>query len=439
MAAAMRARRVCSDCKITVIEHTGRISIANCIIPAYLADDVEDINELQLLSPQTAISEHRIDVFTHHKAQNIQPSKRALSVENLETSQVLEITYDRLILSTGASPILLDVPNNNTEGVFKLRNLHDALEFRNFLERRKPESITVIGTGSIAQTCAAALHKRGMEITMIGIEKTLMPDLHPLLSERIIRTLEMNNINVYTDDIITNLKASLDASVQAVVTDKRTINCDCILFTVGVKPNVDLARSASINLGKTGAIKVDRRLTTSRSGIYACGDCAETHHIITNKPIYYPSATTAARQGRAAGENAVGGNSINDTGTLTSSIWRCFDLIVGRAGLSNRQAADAGFYYKTTLVQALSKPTQFGGDYIDIIIVSDSESGRLLGVQIAGMDGVHARLNAFVGAITAKMTLHDIEALDFPYSPEISNLRDPMNIAGRIGQKNQDR
>lgn len=434
MAAALRARRNRPDIDITVVEKSDRISIANCSIPAYLEGLIESIDSLQVISPEEAFAQHRVDVLTGHQALEIHPTKHLLAVENLSTGQSFELPYHRLILSTGADPIRPDWPNVGAKGIFTLRNLDDAQSLRNFIERKKPAKFIVIGTGTIAQSCAAALRRHGLDVLMIGNSSGLMEDLEEPIAKRIHDTLVENDISEYYTDNLSGFKVSLEYEVTSVLEGSKSFPCQGVLLAMGVKPNVNLVKKTDISIGHSGAIRVDRHLMTSRQRIYACGDCAETVNRLTNRPIYWPLATTAARQGRQAGESACGGRGY-DPGTFAVRLWTCFDLHIGRIGLSGIEAEENGFRANTTYVRAASKPSAFGGDELDLVLITDRKDDRLIGAQVAGREGVHARFNTLAAAIAGRLTLRDLENLDLGYTPRISNLWDPVQIGGRLGSK----
>lgn len=434
MAAALRARRRRPDSDITVIERSSRISIANCSIPDFLGGGIEDVAALQLLTPSDAETRHHLQIFTNHKALKIEPVRRRLLIENLKTRQQFDLPYDTLILSTGADPVRPRWQNHKARGIFTLRNLDDAENLRRFIERRKPDKFVIIGTGAIAQECASSLARYPMKIQMIGLPGGLMTDIETSLSQAIEETLKLHNIYVYYTDNLSGFKVSLNNEVSGVIDGNRVIPCQGVLLGMGVTPNVDLAASAGIALGRTGAIRVNRRLLTSRSRVYACGDCAETFNRITKKPVFWPLATTAARQGRQAGENASGGNGY-DPGTYLTRLWTCFDLQIGRTGLSSSQAEAIGIKAHITEVTAPSKSPLAGGRDLRLFIISDAANGRIIGSQVVGSEGVAARLNMLVTAISGKMTLRDLEHLDLGYMPNLTPLWDPVQIAGRLGGK----
>lgn len=434
MAAALRARRRRPDLDITVVESGDYLACANCSIPAYLDGRLESLDSLQNLTPAQASQEHRLNILIRHQALEIDPRRHSLKVRNRDTDQEFTLPYGRLILATGARPIVPPIPNAAARGIFTLRHLDDARALRHFLDSRKPRRFAIMGTGTIAQVCAAALRSYGLEVTFIGQGNSLMADLEGPISERIHETLQANGITVYYADNILSFKVSLENEVQAVELPGKLLECDGVLLALGVQPNTDLARSADLALGINAAIRVDRHLMTSRQYIYACGDCAHTTLRLNHKPFYWPLATTANRQGRQAAENASGGQG-EDVGTLAARLWRCFDLQIGRIGLSVAQANAAGFKPQLTTIKAPTKAKIYGGDALDLVLIHNQPDGRILGAQMASLEGVQARLNSIAAAITGRLTLRDLEDLDFAYTPEISALRDPLQIAARQGRK----
>jgi len=434
MAAALRARRRRPDLDITVVESGPYLACANCSIPAYLDGRLESIESLQNLTPEQATQEHRLNVLIRHLALEIDPRRHALKVRNLDTDQEFSLPYHRLILATGARPIIPPIPNVRARGIFTLRHLQDAQALRHYLETRQPRHFVVVGTGTIAQVCAASLRSYGMEVMFIGQDQALMADLEKPINERIYETLLANRITVYFADNIISVKVSIENEVQGLELPGRQLICDGILFALGVQPNTSLAQTADLDLGISGAIRVDRHLVTSRQAIYACGDCAHTTLRINHKPFYWPLAATANRQGRQAGENASGGQG-EDAGTLAARIWRCFDLQIGRIGLSPFQAIEAGFKPKMISIKAPSRAKFYGGEQLDLILIYDQQDGRILGAQMASLEGILARMNAVAAAIIGRLTLKDLEDLDFAYTPELSALRDPLQIAARQGRK----
>lgn len=434
MAAALRARRRRPDLDITIIEKSSYIASANCSIPAYLDGRLAAVDSLQQLSPQTASSEHRLNVLIKHQALEINQRNHLVRVENLETGQTFDLPFHRLILSTGADPIRPNWQNVNAKGIFTLRNLEHAKNLRDYLERRKPRNFVVIGTGTIAQVCASALRSYGMQVMMIGQCEGLMEDLEPPISNRIRQALSEGGINDYFIDNYIAFKVSLDNEVEAVSTISKAFPCQGVLIALGVKPNVHLSETSGLTLGYSGAIRIDRHLMTSRFGIFSCGDCAETTNRIIHRPTYWPLATTAARQGRQAGESASGGQGF-DPGTLQARIWTCFKLRIARIGLSPGQAKESGIKFMVTPIRARTRSRFYGGDELDLVVISDQKDGRIIGAQMAGYDGVLSKLNAFSAAITGKLTLKELENLDMGYSPELSSLWDPMQIAGRLGRR----
>ncbi len=434
MAAALRARRRRPDLDITVVERTDRIAVANCAIPAFLRGEIESADALQQLSITQAVQQHRLNVLLRHQAVEINPVRRRVTVENRDTGQTFSTEYDTLVIATGAEPVRPDWYNKNAGAVFTLRNAYDAQSLRDFLERKRPAKIAVIGAGTIAQGTASALTATGAKVTLICLPGLLVEDLEPTLNKAIEDVLRANGIDLYFSDNLHGFEVSLDGNVTGIASGNGVIPCDCVLLAMGIRPGVDVARSAGLSLGAGNAVRVDRRLTTSNPRIFACGDCAETYNRITGKPVYWPLATTAARQGRQAGESASGGSGY-DPGTLMTRLWTCFDMQIGRVGLSYRQAQNEGFKPLVTEVRSLTKPKLSRGDELLLLLISDEEDGRVLGAQLMGREGVTTRLHTLCAAVAGRLTLRDLENLDLGYTPELTALWDPVLIAGRLGMK----
>ncbi|MFH1862649.1 MAG: FAD-dependent oxidoreductase [bacterium] len=434
MTAALRARRLSPELDITVIEQSDFISGANCSIPAYLEGKISDISALIQLKPERVESEYHINLLTRHRALSIAPREHQLQVQNLSTEQSFSVPYHRLILATGASPICPNWVNRVTKGLFFLRSLQDAVELRQYLEIRRPESLAIIGTGTIAQACVSVLRTLGINVFLVGKSQGLLEDLEEPISERIRDVLKNNDVSVYLTDNLRGLKVSLDYKVEGVELADRALPCQGVLMAMGISPNTQLAKTADLAVGIDGTIRVDRHLMTSRQYIYACGDCTHTSHRILHKPVYWPLATTANRQGRLAGENTAGGNNL-DLGSFTTRLWTCFNLQIGRVGISSRQAQVLGIRHKITAVRAQSKSRFYGGDDLDIVMISDDKDGRILGAQLAGFEGVHARLNTMVAAIAGHLRISELEQLDFGFTPKLANVWDPVQIAGRIAER----
>lgn len=432
--AALRARRLRPDLDITVIEASPYISPANCSIPAYLSGEIEYIESLQVLKAETAISEHHLNLMLQHAVQKVEPVEHRVFVENLSTKQTIQIPYDRLIIATGASPLIANLPNIQSQGIFTLRNLTDSERLRNFIEQKKPAKFVIIGTGTIAQACASVFRHFGIQTTILGTTPRLMDDLEMDIADSIKTELTSNDVSVHIVDKIVRFNVLLDGNVCEVETSNGIYKCDGILLATGIKPNTESFLSSGISLTSQGVIRTDRHLMTSRQGIFACGDCATTFHRITHQQTHWPLATTAVRQGRIAGENAVGGSE-SDPGTLHSRYWTCFDLQIGRVGLSSHQADEASFKYDITKIDSLSRSPIYGGSEIHLIIITIRNDGRIIGAQLTGKDGVYARLNTLIAAIEGKLTLKEIENLDLAFTPQITNLWDPVHIAGRLGGK----
>jgi NADPH-dependent 2,4-dienoyl-CoA reductase/sulfur reductase-like enzyme len=436
IAAALRAKRAAPKLDITIIEQSEYVSAATCSIPSFLEGKIHQISSLQQLTPDEISNKHGINVLVLHRVLEIAPHRQQLTVENAITCQQFEFAYDRLILATGATPILPRIPGITSEGIFTLRSLEHASNIKRFLDLKKTKNIVILGTGTIAQVCLEGLKTSGSSVTLLGQNQNLMEDLDEVISGRIKQVMKNNYIKAIFVDKRLSINSSLEGTIKSLLVGDQNLSCDLLLVAIGINPKVELGKSAGLEVDKFGAFRVDRHLNTNKKNIYACGDCASTYHRLTHKPFYWPLATTASRQGRQAGESAATNRGI-DAGTLAMRFWTCFDLQIGRVGISAFQANKLGWRNRRVHIQAGSKSKFFGGSEIDLVIYSEPETEKIIGAQMAGLDGVHARLNTMAVAIEAKMTIQDLERLDLAYNPKHSGLWDPIQVIGRAGDKSK--
>ena len=436
--AAAKARRNTEDAEIVVYEKDSFISYSGCGMPYFIGGDVARAEDLTPRDPAFFKSKYNIDIFTQHEVLAVHPDSRTLDIINHVTGERFTDRYDTLILATGASSIMPHIPGASAGNVFMLRNISDMLQIYSFLLEKVPESAVIIGTGFIGLELCENLTARGIRVTMIEKMDQVSPGLDPDISVYVEQRLKANKIEVYKSAEVTKIAAGKgagnapdDTGTDVVLADGRNIRGDLIIMSVGVRPEVTLAREAGIVVGTTGAIQVDTYMRTSVPDIYACGDCAEQFNIVTNKPIYRPLGSTANKTGHIAGDNASGG-SVEFRGILGTGIYRIFGLAVARTGLSEKEALAEGYNIEVCHNIKPSKPEYMGGRDLLIKAVADRADGRILGVQIVGEDGVDKRIDVFVTAITFKARASDLFHLDLAYAPPFSTTKDPVMYTGMI-------
>ena len=368
----------------------------------------------------------RVRVHVNHEVVSIDRSARTTRVRRPDGSEE-EFAYDKLILSQGAKPIVPPIPGADLPSVFTLRDVPDMDRIIEFIESRRPRRAAIIGGGFIGLEMAEAFHRRGMHITVI--EK--LPHILPLLDHDMALHVE-NRVRSSYFEILTGAEAGCFTAEGVQLSDGAFVPAELILLSVGVRAEVDLARRAGLEIGVTGGVRVNARMESSDVDIYAVGDAAETTHMLTGARTRIPLAGPANRQGRVAGANAAGGHFLYP-GALGTSIVRVLNTTAGFTGLNSTQAAKAGFSFFTSVTTDPNHAGYYPGSRpMTIKIVAEDGTGRLLGAQIAGEDGVDKRTDVFATAIAGGMSVFDLESLDLAYSPPFGSANDPVNTAGFV-------
>lgn len=424
--AAAKARRQDEHAEITLFEKGPYVSFANCGLPYYIAGDIASRENLLLMTPQKFWDKYRIRVFIGHEVTQIIRDQKKLKVKNDQGEEKL-VDYDKLILSQGASPLVPPFQGLNQEHVFTLRDVPDMDRIHQFIESRRPKSACVIGGGFIGLEMAEAFHKRGLAVTII--QKA--PHLLPLLDNDIAWELE-KYVRSHGFELRTGIEAKAFSAAHVLLEDGSRVEADLVLLSVGIKPEIILAKEAGLEIGKTGGIKSNGRMESSDPDIYAVGDAAETTHYLTGSRLRIPLAGPANRQGRVAGANAAGAN-LTYPGALGTSIVRIMDMTIGYTGLNSRQAQDAGFSFFTSVTRDPSHASYYpGAKGLIIKTIAEEGSGRILGAQVMGEAGVDKRTDVLATAIYARMKVMDLENIDLAYSPPFASANDPVNIAGFV-------
>ncbi|MFA7673591.1 MAG: FAD-dependent oxidoreductase [Clostridia bacterium] len=424
--AAAKARRNSEELEIVIYEKDRYISYAGCGMPYYIGDVVLDADELTPRDPAFFKSKYNVDIYTGHEVLKIDPDEKKVTVRDLSSDEVFTDTYDRLIIATGAKAVVPPIKGVDNSNVFTLRNINDMNRMKEYITVNKPKKAVIVGTGFIGLEVCENLKKLNIEVTMIEKLPQVTPGLDSDMAVYVKEHLEANGVSVFTGVSVTELTAS---SVN--LSDGKIIDADMVLLSVGVRPDTLLAKQAGVELGIAGAIKVDNKMRTNIEDIYACGDCIEHFSAMNGKPLYRPLGSTANKTGRIAGDSATGG-SLEFRGILGTGIFRIFELSVGQTGLSEREAVEQGYSVVVCHNIKPDKPEYMGGKEIVIKGIADKETGRLLGVQIIGYEGVDKRIDIFVTAITFKAKAEDLFHLDLAYAPPFATTKDPVMYAGMI-------
>jgi NADPH-dependent 2,4-dienoyl-CoA reductase/sulfur reductase-like enzyme/rhodanese-related sulfurtransferase len=424
--AAAKARRNDETAEITIYERDPYISYSGCGMPYYIGGHVSRFEDLVPRDPEFFKSKYNTTILTMHEVLAIDPSKKALQVKNLNTGEVFTDYYDQLVLATGAGSVMPPIEGIKGSHVFSLRNIVDMNKIMAFIKDYKPQKAAIIGTGFIGLELCENLIDIGISVTLIEKLPQVTPGLDADMAVYVQEHIESKGIKV-----ITNADIALIDEKAVKLVDGQTVDADLVIVATGVRPKVDLAVAAGIVLGETGAIKVNKRMQTSAPGIYACGDCIEHYQLVTGKPVFRPLGSTANKTGRIAGDCVTGGT-LEFRGILGTGIFRIFGLAVAQTGLSEREAKAQGI--EVTICHNIKpdKPEYMGGKDLTIKAIADSNTGRLLGVQIIGEAGVSKRIDVFATAITFGAKAEDLFHLDLAYAPPFSTTKDPVMYTGMI-------
>ena len=424
--AAAKARRNSEDAQIVIYEKDSFISYSGCGMPYYLGGEVARAEELSPRDPAFFRSKYNVEIKIGHEVLAIDAVGKSVSVKNLATGDVFTDSYDTLILATGAHAVMPPIPGRENSNVFTLRNINDMLHIEAFLNERKPNTAAIIGTGFIGLEMYESLMRYGMKVTLLEKLPQVTPGLDGDMAIRVEEHLKKSGVDVKTGVSIAQITQE-----SVILADGTDIPAGLVLLSTGVRPSVELAKAAGVALGKTGAIAVDTHMRTNLPDIYACGDCSEEFHVVTGQPVYRPLGSTANKTGRIAGDCATGGT-LSYRGTLGTGIFRVLGLSVAQTGLSEREAREAGYDVAVCHNTKPDKPEYLGGKEMTIKAIADRTTGRLLGAQIVGPEGVDKRIDVLATAISYSGKAEDLFFLDLAYAPPFATTKDPVLYTGMI-------
>jgi NADPH-dependent 2,4-dienoyl-CoA reductase/sulfur reductase-like enzyme len=428
--AASRARRLDPEAEITVYQEEPEPSISECGLPYFLSGVVERRDELVARTPEQ-FGESGIEIRVRHRVEKVDPETKKLTVRSLEGGEVFEDAYDRLIFATGARAVLPPISGADLDGVFVLRFLTDSDEVRRYVQERSPKRAVVVGGGYIGLEVAENLCRLGIEVSLIEAEDRVALAYGPEVAERVEEHLEKNGVNVYTGAKVEEFVG--DGRVEGVRFGGGEHETDLVVVGVGVRPRVELAEEAGVEIGEGGAIRVDRHMRTNLPDVWAAGDCVETVNLVSGKPVWIPLGDTANQMGRVAGTNAATGeNTLEFPGVLGTGIFKVFDLGVGKTGLSEEEAEEAGFETFSAAVEAADRASYYpGAEKVFLKLIADGASGRLLGAEVAG-SGADKLADVCATAIWGKLSYPDLVNLDLAYAPPYGPALSPVIQAATV-------
>ncbi|MBQ7290956.1 MAG: FAD-dependent oxidoreductase [Clostridia bacterium] len=429
--AAARIRRLDEHAEITIFERTGYISYANCGLPYYIGDVITDSEELILQTSESFFSRFRVNVKIHHEVIAIHTERKTVSVKNLETNEIFEESYDKLILSPGAKPTRPQIFGANSDKLLTLRTVEDTFKIKAYIKERNPKSVVLVGGGFIGLELAENMRELGMDVTIVQRPKQLMKPFDADMASLIHNEMRKHGVKLALGYTVEGFEESGDG-IDILLKDNAPLRADMVALAIGVTPETTLAKEAGLELGIKDSIVVNDRMETSVPDIYAAGDAVQVKHYVTGEDTLISLAGPANKQGRIIADNVCGGDS-RYKGSQGSAVVKVFDMTAATTGINETNARNSGLDVDTVILSPMSHAGYYpGGKVITVKVVFEKKTYRLLGAQIVGYDGVDKRIDVLATAIHAGMKATQLKDLDLAYAPPYSSAKDPVNMAGFI-------
>lgn len=426
MSAASRAKRNNPDLDVTVLEQTMDVSYSACGMPYNIADPEREIEDLVVRQAHVFREKQDINLLTGHCVEAIDPVGMTISGTSLQ-GKAFDVSYDKLLIATGGSPIIPNLEGFDLPGVLALKTLDDGRKLKAYIRSNNVKKVVIIGMGYIALEMCEALRARSIDVDMVKPRPVFLPWMEKELAEVIRKELEVHQVKLHLGHTIE--KTDVENKRLIVKCSDLVLEADLMLVAIGIKPNSELAAQAGLDLGANNAIAVNKKLQTSNENIYAAGDCCDAYHVVTSEKTWIPLALRANRAGWAAADN-VCGKSIELPGIAGTAVFKVFDLEVARTGLTVDEAKHFGFDpVKVTIKTRSRAHAHPGASKIHVHMVGDTKTGRLLGIQMVGKEGVAHRINAPAVALHNRMTVEAYCQTDLAYAPPFGPTWDPTLTA----------
>lgn len=431
--AAAKTRRMRQDAVIDLYTDDTHVSYSACGLPYYIQGNFDNYKTLLVRSPQEFANDG-INIHLRHKAVKIIPDIQQVIIQDLNANRAINVKYDKLVIATGARPIIPPIENVNVKNVFTLRHIEDGIKIRE--QALKSKHVTIIGSGFIGLELLEAFVELGLKVTVVEFAPIIAPvfddDISLIISEQL-ESISNGNFEILTSEIVTSFSVNQDGAVSKVKTGTgKEFATDMVVICTGVRPNIEFAREAGVAIGETGAIKVNKHMHTNLPHIYACGDCAEKTLLINNAKIWLPLGSTANKEGRTAAINLCGG--LDDfNGILASAVVRCLSLTISMTGLTEKKSLQYGYNPISTIVTKFDKVGYMPDvNNISLKLIADKTTGLLLGGQAVGAGDADKRINSLTGALIGRLTIEEFNKNDLTYAPPFSPTIDPLLNAAQI-------
>jgi NADPH-dependent 2,4-dienoyl-CoA reductase/sulfur reductase-like enzyme/peroxiredoxin family protein/rhodanese-related sulfurtransferase/TusA-related sulfurtransferase len=429
---AARLRRLDEKAEIIMFERGSYISYANCGLPYYIGGVISERDRLFVQTPQSFKARLNVDVRIDNEVTSIDRQHKEVVVKDLKTGQEYTEQYDKLVLSPGAEPLRPGIPGINDEVIFTLRSVPDTDRIQDYIKSHKVKNAVIVGAGFIGLEMAENLHHRGIFVTIVEMAEQVMTPLDYEMAAEVHQHLKTKQVQFFLKDAVSSFVRQPDG-LHVRLKSGKSLPTDMVILSIGVRPDSILAEKAGLELGLNKGIVVNEYLQTSDPDIYAVGDAVVYPSPITGKPFLTYLAGPANKQGRICADNIVGGNKRKYSGSISTAIAKVFDLTVGSTGVSEKVLKHSGIPYVSSIIHA----TSHAGYYPDALpmtvkIVFDPHSGRLLGSQIVGFDGVDKRIDMMAHILKHGETVYDLGEIEHAYAPPFSSAKDPVNVAGLV-------
>jgi len=432
MSAAAKAKRTRKGLDIVVYEQSGHVSYGSCGFPYFIKGEIPNVEEVIARTP-AQFAAQGIQARIHHRVLAVETATQTLRVENLETGREFVDHWDGLILATGGTAARPPIPGLELPGIFTLRTVEDAVAIRQWLEERQPRRGVIVGGGSIGMEMAEALSAYGVELAVVEMRSQVLPNLDAEMAGYVQDELRRWKVALHLGRAVQAFEGR--GRVEWAVVGEERLPAELVIFSIGVKPDVSLARGAGLILGPTGAVAVDERQRTSVAKVWAAGDVAEARHLVTGRPAYMPLGTTANKQGKVAGANAAGGDE-TFPGIVGTSVVKVFGLTAAQTGLTEKQTRAEGIDAAAVTITANSRANYMpdrASIHVKLTFVRDSR--RVLGCQMVGSDGVAKRIDVVAAALRAGWATRDLADLDLAYAPPFAPVWDPILVAANAANR----
>lgn len=428
--AAARLRRLDENAEIVMFEKGEFISFANCGLPYYVSGEIKEQSALTLQTPKSFNARFNVDVRILSEVIAINPDEKKVTVKKVVDGTTYEESYDELVLSMGADPIRPNIKGIESNKVFTIRNIPDTLRLKEYVDYKKPQRAVVVGGGFIGLEIAENIKAVGVDVTIVEMSNQVIAPIDYDMAAEVHCHLRSKGVKLMLNSALEEIEEK-DNALEVTISGRK-VETDMVVMAIGVKPESKMAIEAGIEVNSRGAIKVDSHMRTNIKNIYAIGDVIEITNFITKEKSYVPLAGPANKQGRIVADNICGLGTVY-TGTQGSSVMKVFDITVASTGLNEKEAKRQGLDYGKVYTYSANHATYYpGASMMAIKTIYEKKTGKILGAQIVGRDGVDKRCDVYAVAIRANMTAYDLTNLELCYAPPYGSAKDPVNMAGYV-------